>query len=137
MKLSSVVETPLADAAPPRRMAALSAQALLALRADMLRFAKLQLRNREAAEDLVQEAIESALRHSDSFAGGAALKTWVFAILRNKVIDHLRRSSRSVNLGDLIDDAADRDDQVDAMFGSGDAWLDGARPVAWPSPKTR
>lgn len=135
MKLSNVVDASLKDAVPPRRMATLSAQALLALRADMLRFARLQLRDREAAEDLVQEAIESALRHSDWFAGGAALKTWVFAILRNKVVDHLRRSSRSVNLGDLIDDTADHDDQVEAMFDPTGAWLEGARPGAWPTPE--
>jgi len=41
----------------------------------MLRFAQLQLRNREAAEDLVQESIEAALRKSSSFAGQSALKT--------------------------------------------------------------
>lgn len=113
----------------------IDALTVVALRADMLRFARQQLRDQALAEDLVQESIEVALRRSSSFAGNSTPKTWVFAILRNKVIDHLRRSSRSVNLGDLIDDTADRDDQVDAMFGSGDAWLDGARPVAWPSPE--
>ena len=72
-------------------MQGISAEALLSLRADMLRFAQLQLRNTETAEDLVQESIEAALRKSSSFAGQSTLKTWVFAILRNRIIDHLRQ----------------------------------------------
>lgn len=36
----------------------ISAEALIALRTDMFRFAQLQLRNRETAEDMVQEAID-------------------------------------------------------------------------------
>ena len=135
MNFSSVVEAlPPLVAAPPR-MNAQSAQALLALRTDMLRFATHQLRERETAEDLVQEAIESALRHSESFAGNAALRTWVFAILRNKIVDHLRRASRSVNIGSLIDATVEGDAQVEALFSASGHWLDGTRPVAWPTPE--
>jgi RNA polymerase sigma-70 factor, ECF subfamily len=62
-------------------MQGIGPEALLSLRADMLRFARLQLRDAETAEDLVQEAIEAALRESSAFAGRSTLKTWVFAIL--------------------------------------------------------
>ena len=54
---------------------------LLSIRSDMLRFAKLQVRNDAVAEDLVQDAIEAAKRHESSFEGRSALKRWVFAIL--------------------------------------------------------
>ena len=64
---------------------------LVSIRSDMLRFAALQLGNREAAEDMVQEAMEAALRHLQDFTGQSSLKTWVFAILKNKIIDHLRQ----------------------------------------------
>lgn len=48
----------------PAAVADISAETLVGLRADMLRFAQLQLRHAESAEDLVQESIEAALRHA-------------------------------------------------------------------------
>lgn len=135
MEIASVITAPTAAAVSPPRVATQSTQDLLALRADMLRFATLQLRDWQIAEDLVQEAIESSLRHSDSFAGSAALRTWIFAILRNKIVDHLRRSSRSVNISSLFDTTIEADEQVDALFSAAGHWLDGARPIAWPTPE--
>lgn len=116
-------------------MQGISAEALLSLRTDMLRFAQLQLRNTETAEDLVQESIEAALRKSSSFAGQSTLKTWVFAILRNRIIDHLRQASRTVTLSSLVDDGEDWEERLDALFNERGAWRDGPRPVAWPNPE--
>ncbi len=109
--------------------------ALMALRAEMLRFAQLQLRNRETAEDLVQEAIEAALRKASTFAGRSSLKTWVFAILRNRIIDHVRQADRTVALSSLVDDADDWQDRLDNMFNARGAWQDSERPVPWPNPE--
>ena len=105
------------------------------IRSDMLRFAALQLDNREAAEDMVQEAMETALRHLQGFTGQSSLKTWVFAILENKVIDHSRQSRRTVNFSSLTN-FADQDGEldIDALFDERGGWRDGPRPVAWPSP---
>lgn len=116
-------------------MRGISAESLLSLRADMLRFADLQLRDRATAEDLVQEAIEAALRKSSSFNGQSTLKTWVFAILRNRIIDHLRQASRTVNMSSLVDDDDDWHEKLEAMFTERGAWRDGPRPVAWPDPE--
>ncbi len=44
-----------------RQAQGVSGEALMAIRKDMLRFAELQLRDSHAAEDVVQESIESAL----------------------------------------------------------------------------
>ena len=108
---------------------------LVSIRSDMLRFAALQLGNREAAEDMVQEAMEAALRHLHGFTGQSSLKTWVFAILKNKIIDHLRQSRRTVNFSSLTNHAdEDGELDVDALFNERGGWRDGPRPVAWPSP---
>lgn len=112
-----------------------SAEALTALRSDMLRFAELQLRHRETAEDLVQESIEAALRKSSSFAGHSTLKTWVFAILRNRIIDHLRQADRVVNMSSLVEEGEDIDKRLDELFNANGGWKNGPRPVAWPSPE--
>ena len=110
----------------------ISAEALIALRADMMRFAHLQLRNAEAAEDMVQEAIEAALRHSSSFAGQSTLKTWVFAILRNRIIDHLRQAKRTVPMSSLVEDGEDWQERLETLFNERGGWRDATRPVAWP-----
>ena len=113
----------------------ISAEALIALRSDMLRFAQLQLRHRETAEDLVQESIEAALRKASSFAGQSTLKTWVFAILRNRIIDHLRTAKRTVSMSSLVEDDEDWQERLETLFNERGRWHDGARPAAWPSPE--
>lgn len=69
-------------------------EALSALRRDMLRYARLQLSDRAAAEDAVHDALEAALRCRTSFNGRSALKTWLFGILRHKLADHHRSTRR-------------------------------------------
>lgn len=113
----------------------ISAEALLSLRADMLRFAQLQLRNTETAEDLVQESIEAALRKSSSFAGQSTLKTWVFAILRHRIIDHFRTAKRTVPMSSLVNDDEDWQERLETLFNERGRWRDGLRPVAWPDPE--
>lgn len=122
------------DGANHPTMAGISAQDLLSLRTDMLRFARLQLRQDDAAEDLVQESIEAALRQSSSFSGQSTLKTWVFAILRNRIIDHLRTARRSVPVSDLLEDGEDWNERMEALFNEKGRWREGPRPTAWPDP---
>lgn len=61
----------------------------------MQKFAQLQLRDAAPAEDAVQEALAAAPVDQHSFSGRSALKTWIFGILRNKIIDLIRRKNRS------------------------------------------
>jgi len=119
----------------PESMQGIDAQTLRSLRSDMLRFARLQLRNDATAEDLVQESIEAALRKSSSFAGQATLKTWVFAILRNRIIDHLRQAARTITLSSLVADDENWQESLDNLFNERGGWRDGPRPVAWPDPE--
>ena len=113
----------------------ISAEALIALRKDMLLFAQLQLRNRETAEDMVQEAIEAALRNAASFAGSSSLKTWVFAILKNRIIDHLRQAGRTVSMSSLVEDGDDWQERLETLFNERGGWHQDARPRAWPNPE--
>lgn len=66
--------------------------AWLELHGDALyRFARARVGRREAAEDLVQEALLAALRGVESFRGEAASRTWLLGILRRKIADFYRR----------------------------------------------
>lgn len=122
---------------PPARIEkpGFSAEALISLRTDMLRFAQLQLRNRETAEDMVQEAIEGALRNASSFAGNSSLKAWVFAILRNRIVDHLRQAGRTVAMSSLVEDGEDWQERLEAMFNERGHWRSDSRPAPWPDPE--
>lgn len=94
---------------------------------DMLRFARLQLRDEAAAEDAVQEAFASAYEKHDSFAGKSSLRTWVFSILRNKIIDALR-ARRGIEIP-----AADM--TTDAFFDDEEHWTEEAWPSEWGDPE--
>lgn len=106
---------------------------LKAVRPDLLRFARLQLGNDDEAEDAVQEAIAGALRNARGFRAEAALKTWIIAILKNKVADILRhRHKRPVNASQMADESAGPLPDVFNRFG---IWRNAARPAAWEDPE--
>lgn len=104
------------------------------LRAQMLRFAELQLADAAAAEDAVQEAMMGALKNAQSFAGGAAFKTWVFAILKHKIVDQLRRQQRLINSGSIAFEEDDQD-PIEGLFNSKGFWHRDERPAPWRDPE--
>lgn len=57
-------------------------------------YARLRVRDEHLAEDLVQETLLAALKSQDRFAGNASERTWLIGILKHKIIDHFRKSSR-------------------------------------------
>jgi RNA polymerase sigma-70 factor (ECF subfamily) len=61
--------------------------------AGLLAYAVLRVRDRQTAEDLVQETFLAALQ-ARGFRGDAAERTWLVGILRNKICDHFRRVAR-------------------------------------------
>jgi len=109
---------------------------LAQLRRDLLRFARLQLRDADAAEDAVQEALAAAWTHAGDFAGLSAHKTWVFGILRNKLIDTLRVRQRTVSLS-ALDAELDGESVLDReLFKENGHWTAHAKPQRWPQPDT-
>ncbi len=103
---------------------------LTGLRRDMLRFAEMQLRNREQAEDAVQEALAGAMAGREKFASRASLRTWVLSILKNKIIDVLRgrvRENAVVN--------TENDEDLNAYFNDREHWAEDTRPSEWQTPQ--
>lgn len=82
-------------------------QQLVACRGDLLRFARLQLRNDAWAEDVVSETFLAALSKPQAFAQRSQLKTWLIGILKHKVIDALRLHGREVSASSSNDDDTD------------------------------
>jgi RNA polymerase sigma-70 factor (ECF subfamily) len=60
----------------------------------LLRNALGRLRNREQAEDAVQDSFLAALGAARRFSGSSSQRTWLTGILKHKVCDHVRRACR-------------------------------------------
>jgi RNA polymerase sigma-70 factor (TIGR02943 family) len=60
----------------------------------LMRFAFLRVNSREIAEDLVQEALLAGVKAFENFEGRSQVRTWLIGILKNKIIDHMRRHAR-------------------------------------------
>jgi RNA polymerase sigma-70 factor (ECF subfamily) len=104
------------------------------VRGDLLRFARLQLGSDDEAEDAVQEALAAALRNGDQFRGEAALKTWIIAILKNKIADLLRqRRRRPLGASQLASE--EEGGALPALFDERGMWREAARPAAWEDPE--
>jgi len=72
-------------------MPAAIGQELVALLPRLRRFALVLCRSQALADDLVQGACERALANAGSWTPGTRFDAWMFRILRNHWIDHLRR----------------------------------------------
>lgn len=105
------------------------------IRRHLVRFARIQLPGQsDLAEDLVQETFFSAYRAEESFKGEAHVKSWLFAILKNKIIDSLRQSDRRRAVfvsreEEMLDEA------FDGLFDSRGHWQTHGRPDTWASPE--
>jgi len=65
---------------------------VVAHRAYLVRFATRRLRDPMLAEDAVHDVFEAVFSGRASFAGRAALRSWLTAVLKNKIVDAMRRA---------------------------------------------
>jgi RNA polymerase sigma factor (sigma-70 family) len=67
---------------------------LALLRPKLVAFAVQRMRDSDQAEEAVQEALVAALEGLDGYTGDSSLSTWLFGILKHKIVDGLRRRPR-------------------------------------------
>ncbi|MFC3284926.1 sigma-70 family RNA polymerase sigma factor [Litchfieldella rifensis] len=106
---------------------------LAAVRPRLVSFARLQLRDLAQAEDAVQEALAAAIEKDDSFSGRSGYETWVFGILKYKILDALRAQRRDGKwqpLGNELDE-----DAIDRQFQQNGRWQENAKPSSWGDPE--
>jgi RNA polymerase sigma-70 factor (TIGR02943 family) len=94
----------------------------------LFNYAILRVNDREAARDLVQETFLSALQNVSTFKGESTEKTWLFAILKNKIIDRYRKSAA----GKEVPTAGEPEGfDLEDFFERDGEWQKEARPLDW------
>lgn len=87
-----------------------------------------RIRDRELAKDLVQETFLSAWKNMEQFDTNASVKTWLFAILKNKLIDHYRKEAARP--------MAPWPDTHDPYFDEAEHWHSASFPAPWPGDRS-
>jgi RNA polymerase sigma-70 factor (ECF subfamily) len=76
---------------------------IVAHRAYLVRFAMRRLRDPMLAEDAVHDVFEAVLSGRASFGGRSALRSWLTAVLKHKIVDTMRRSPLHESLSESDD----------------------------------
>jgi RNA polymerase sigma-70 factor, ECF subfamily len=97
----------------------------------LVKFAALQIRQKEVAEDLVQEVFLAAIKGADRFSGKSSVRTWLTSILLHKIADHRGRTGRETSIEALQD--ADGADSVEALFQANGRYA--SMPQEWQDPE--
>lgn len=110
-------------------------QNLAAQRPVLFRYALLQVRDSELADDMVQETLLSAFQSKAHYEGKAGLRTWLVGILKHKIADHWRRNARErvvsvINWTDEDDGEVEEND----FFMDNGHWNGG--PQSWADPES-
>ncbi|MFD2721371.1 sigma-70 family RNA polymerase sigma factor [Hymenobacter monticola] len=97
---------------------------------ELFRFALSRVSDTTVAEELVQETFLSALDGLATFRAEASERTWLFVILRRKIIDHYRRQARAkqVSLDQISEGGATEADFFNLETGH---WADAQMPASW------
>jgi len=69
-------------------------------RNDLVRFARRKLHDPALAEDVVHDVFEAVLSGRAAFAGRSALRSWLTAILKHKIVDLVRQRAAIDSLED-------------------------------------
>jgi RNA polymerase sigma-70 factor (ECF subfamily) len=99
----------------------------------LYRYALHRVRDRDRAEDMVQETLLAALQARAGYSGRASEKTWLTGILKHKIIDFIRKQIRETTVDDIhaLSDAA-LERGPDDMFDSRGRWV--RPPANWGHP---
>jgi len=96
----------------------------------LYRFSLSRTKDPSIAEDLVQETFLAALKARKNFQGRSSARTWLIAILKHKIVDHIRKQVRE-QASDKVESIynAAANDPADTIFNDEGDWR--IRPSKW------
>jgi RNA polymerase sigma-70 factor (ECF subfamily) len=101
---------------------------------ELFRFAISRVNSREIAEDLVQDTFLSGLKSVKNFRGDCHEKSWLYNILRNKIIDHYRKkTNQEVKQSSLSTDSEEDKEETfyNRFFSDEGHWDKNSTPQNW------
>ncbi len=96
------MNTAAATACLPAFVPTVSWTEMVSHRSYLVRFAQRKLRDPLMAEDAVHDVFEAVLSGRAVFAGRAALRSWLTAVLKHKIVDSVRRNAGTDSLDDAF-----------------------------------
>jgi RNA polymerase sigma-70 factor (ECF subfamily) len=76
----------------------------------------------------------AAMQGIDKFQGRSNLKTWVFSILKRKIIDAMRSKRREVSVSP-VGSGSDEENDVSELFNQKGFWATEHAPHRWTEPE--
>lgn len=99
----------------------------------LFKYAVFRLRDQTAAEDAVQETFLAAIKAYEKFEGRGSERTWLVGILKHKITDHFRRSSREAPIGEGEDAGPEHNEFFTRTDGWDHHWSNDYAPNEWHS----
>jgi RNA polymerase sigma-70 factor (ECF subfamily) len=102
----------------------------------LMRVARMHVRDRQVAEEVVQETWIAVLRGIDRFEGRSSLRTWVYRIAMNTAKTRAQREARSIPFSAAAradEPSVDPDRFLSADHRAAGGWALG--PSEWPTPE--
>ena len=90
---------------------------------ELFRYSLTRVGDSHFAEDIVQETFLSAWRSRETYKGEASEKNWLYAICKNKIIDHFRKHSTRPEITSSHEE--------DYYFDDADHWRKDPAPKNW------
>lgn len=97
----------------------------------LYKYAVFRLRDASAAEDVVQETFLAALRGYSKFEGRGSERTWLVGILKHKITDHFRRSTREAPIGEEHEESPEHNEFFRVAGEWTDHWNADHAPSDW------
>lgn len=94
----------------------------------LFKYALARVSNEELARDIVQDTFVSALKAAKNFQGRSTEKTWLFSILRNKIIDTYRAKAK---YKEVSIDTSENSEAEDVFFNTSGSWKRNKKPQDW------
>jgi RNA polymerase sigma-70 factor (TIGR02943 family) len=83
----------------------------------MYRYTLVRVKDQGAAEEIVQVTFLAALQATHTYAGRSSEKSWLFGILKHKILDHFREIKKNRSY-----DLSPEDDQDPCEYGPAGHW---------------
>lgn len=90
-------------------------------------YARLKTNDANVAADLVQDTFEAAIAGFAKFKGESKGRTWLFGILKHKILDYYKTKSRTQSF------SGNEEEDLDIYFDDAGGWRAGMVPIEPPA----